>query len=280
MLQVGLGQGLFSRFADFPLLSVMHYRRGQERDPGMMVAVVVPVKESEAKSTRVLDGAEPFRELGPVFEGFELGLGEGVVVGDIRPTPAFGDPQVGEKERHGFGFHGRASVGVDDQLLPVDFLFLAGFLDQKFRQFPALPPGNHPSRDIAAEDVQDHVEIEAAPFHGAEQLGDVPAPDLVGFFREQLGLLILGMLELVSSLPDFSLGFKDSVDGSDGALINTLIQQVREGLRGRLVHIFGRVESEDDLLALRLAQTSSGLGPGFDDCRVRPHLPLLFPVEA
>ena len=37
-----------------------------------------------------------------------------------------------------------------------------------------------PADDLAAVDVEDEVEVEEDPAHGGGQIGDVPAPDLVG----------------------------------------------------------------------------------------------------
>ena len=44
----------------------------------------------------------------------------------------------------------------------------------------AFAVGDPPADDVAAEDVDDDVEIEVGPFGRAHQLGDVPGPDLVG----------------------------------------------------------------------------------------------------
>ena len=56
---------------------------GEECDAGVPVLVVVPVEEGLAVCAGVFDGAEALRELGSVFQGFELGFGVGVVVGDM-----------------------------------------------------------------------------------------------------------------------------------------------------------------------------------------------------
>ena len=58
--------------------------------------VVVPVEEGFAVGAGVFDGAEPVGELGAVFESLELGLGVGVVVGDMRPRMGLGDTEFGD----------------------------------------------------------------------------------------------------------------------------------------------------------------------------------------
>jgi hypothetical protein len=46
------------------------------------------------------------------------------------------------------------------------------------------------------------------PFHRAAQLGDVPAPQLVGLGGQQLRLLIRRMSELVAALAAFAMRFQ------------------------------------------------------------------------
>ena len=57
--------------------AVVQHFRGQQGDPAVMMFVVVPAKERLAKGTKVLDGAEALRKLGPVLEGFGLALRAG-----------------------------------------------------------------------------------------------------------------------------------------------------------------------------------------------------------
>ena len=53
-------------------MSIMHAVRRQKTDAAMMVFRVVPLEEVDAKGACVLDAAEPFGELWPVFQCFEL----------------------------------------------------------------------------------------------------------------------------------------------------------------------------------------------------------------
>jgi hypothetical protein len=53
---------------------------------------------------------------------------------------------------------------------------------------------------IAAEDIEDHVEIEISPLRRTEQLRDIPAPELVGPGGQQFGLRVSRMRELVAAL--------------------------------------------------------------------------------
>src|SRR5438477_2698632 len=68
---------------------------GHQPDAAVAVFVVVPVQEPAAMSAGVLDRVEPFRELGPVFQGLELRLRVGVVAGGVRAAVRLGDAEIG-----------------------------------------------------------------------------------------------------------------------------------------------------------------------------------------
>ena len=87
-------------------------------------------------------------------------------------------------------------------------VFADGFLDELLGQFGGFPMGDHPAGDVAAEDVEDDVEIEVGPLGRPQQLGDVPAPKLVGCGGQQLGSLVRRVHELIAALAGFSLFFE------------------------------------------------------------------------
>ena len=121
------------------------------------------------------------------YQGFELTFREGVVVGDMRPAVSLGDAQIGQEQGNRFGGHGGSAIGVDGELVGADVLLTAGFGDEPLGQLGAFTFGDHPADDETAEDVQDHVKVEVGPLDRAQQLGDVPTPDLVGGGGQQLG---------------------------------------------------------------------------------------------
>src|ERR1700738_5303849 len=82
-------------------------------------------------------------------------------------------------------------------------MFGGGVIQQRREQFGAFSVGDTPTDDAAAENVDDDVEVEVGPFGGPHQLGDVPGPDLVGRLRQQLGLFVDRMPQLLAPLPDF-----------------------------------------------------------------------------
>jgi len=66
------------------------------------------------------------------------------------------------------------------ELSGSDVLFCTALLDQTLGQLRTFAHGHHPAGDVAAEDIEDHVEIKVGPLRRAQQLGDVPAPELIG----------------------------------------------------------------------------------------------------
>ena len=98
-------------------------------------------------------------------------------------------------------------------------------LNESFGQFRALPVGDHPADDIAAEDIEDDVQIEVGPLRRPAQFGDVPAPELVGAGGQQFRLLIRRMHELIAALAVLALLFQHPVHGADRAMIPAFVEQ-------------------------------------------------------
>src|SRR5260370_29293312 len=81
----------------------------------------------------------------------------------------------------------------------LDVLFFATFLDQSMGQLRTFAISDHPAGNVAAEHVQDHVEIKIVPFCWSEQLADVPAPELIGSVGHQFRLLVGRMNQLIAT---------------------------------------------------------------------------------
>ena len=92
-------------------------------------------------------------------------------------------------------------------------------------QFGAFARRHHPADDVAAEDVEDDVEIEVGPLGRAAQLGDVPTPKLIGRGGQQFRLLILRMDELIAALASCAILFQDAIHGPSRAKILAFIEQ-------------------------------------------------------
>ena len=172
--------------------SVVDILRGHKGDAAVAVlGVVVPAEERAAKGPGVLQGAEALRKLRAILQGFELGRERFVVV-DMGAAMSLGDAKISEQQRHCPGFHTRIPVGMQGELPERDVLPGAGLADQCLGQRSRLPRGYHPTNDIAAEHVEDDVEIEVAPLHRPLQFRDIPGPELVGAGGQQFRFGILG----------------------------------------------------------------------------------------
>src|SRR3954453_23147979 len=107
-----------------------------------------------------------------------------------------------------------------------------GVVKKGLEQGGVFSIGDTPADDAAAEDVEDNVQVEIRPFGRSHQLGDIPRPDLVGGFGQQLRLLVDGMAELVAAFADLALFGQDAIQGADRAKIDAFVQQGGIDLRG------------------------------------------------
>ena len=195
----GEAKGAFALLEDSAGSTVVDVMGGEHRDPGMPMLGVVPGEQRTAEGARGRDVVEPTGEAGVVLQGFELRLGEGVVVTDMRAAQRTGHPEVGEELRGALAGHGRPAVGMQGQRLGLDALLHTGLLDEPGGQRRALALGDHPPDDVSAEDVEQHLQVEVRPAFRPQQARDVPAPGLVRSGRDQLRLGVLRVGELISS---------------------------------------------------------------------------------
>ena len=98
------------------------------------------------------------------------------------------DAQVREEQRDELAPHGRAAVGMDRELLRGDALFQSGRRNQAFRQVRILVAGDLGAHDVAADELEDHLERVVEVRDRALELGDVPGPDLILARRHELGI--------------------------------------------------------------------------------------------
>src|SRR5438046_10339036 len=83
--------------------------------------------------------------------------------------------------------------GVNRELIAADALPGARRADELLGERGVLTLRHHPADHVAAEHVEHDVQVEVGPLRRAEQLGDVPAPQLVGAAGQQLRGGIDGM---------------------------------------------------------------------------------------
>jgi hypothetical protein len=98
---------------------------------------------------------------------------------------------------------------------------------------------DHPSNNVATEDIHDHIEIKVGPLHRAFELGYIPGPNLIGSGGKQFGFLVIGPLMPPSSLFDTTVLIgEDSVHGPYGTMILSLIEKRGVNLIGSLIPEF------------------------------------------
>ena len=142
-------------------------------------------------------------------------------------------------------------------------------VEQRLEQNSALGIGDAPADDAAAEDVEDDIEIEVAPLGWPHQLGDVPGPDLVWMFRQQLGFLVDRVAELLAAFANLVVLAEDAIHGADRAVVDTFIEQAGVNLGRRLVGEAWRMQQIQHPLLLRNGQRAGGFWPRARDRRRR-----------
>jgi hypothetical protein len=103
--------------------------------------------------------------------------------------------------------------------------------------------------------------MEAGPFGGALQLGDIRRPDLVRSDRQELRLRIERVDSLISSLASLLLGGQESVHGADRAVITAFIEERRKHRRRRDVCEALAVEYAEQPILLGTRQCQRGPRP-------------------
>src|SRR4029453_11909471 len=147
---------------------------------------VVPADETGDPALRVLLAGETrCRPVRPVLAGAEQGFGERVVVADPRPAVGGDDAEPLERGLHGGALHRAAVVGVQDEGGREAAPGPDRLAHEIGGQLGAFALVDLPADDLAAEDVEDQVEVEEpapdrAGHPGAGHPGDVPTPDLAG----------------------------------------------------------------------------------------------------
>jgi len=71
---------------------------------------------------------------------------------------------AGEQQGDRLALHRRAAIGMERELARLDLLLGVGRGDQLAREHFGLARGDHPADDVAAEHVEDHVQIKVRPF--------------------------------------------------------------------------------------------------------------------
>ncbi len=138
-----------------------------------------------------------------------------------------------------FGAHGTSSIGVNGERVAGDPLSENRVLDEFLGELGVFVRGHQPVEDVATEDVQDHVEVvEEAP-SGTAEFRDVPAPDLIGTRRQQLGSLLRRVRALGPSITRRTAARQQPMHGRGRAEVDALVESARVDLVDRQVAVRG-----------------------------------------
>src|SRR5215212_4623407 len=226
----------------------------------MAMLVVVPADETGDPALRVLLAGEArCRPVRPVFAGAEQGFGERVVVADPRPAVGGDDAEPLERGLHGGALHRAAVVGVQDEGAGVAALGPDRLAHEIGGMLGAFALVDLPGNDLAAEDVEDQVEVEEPAPEWAGHPGDVPAPDLAGAAGAMAGRRFathrrLGPAAMVLRL----FRPQDAVEAGLRGEIAALVCKAGHDLAGRQALEGLAVADIQHGLALRLRQRVAG----------------------
>ena len=162
------GEGRHQRdaafFSQFPVLAVVHSVRGHHGDPAVAMHGVVPAEERPAVDPRMLDRREARREVRSILERLELRLRVRIVIGDVWPAVRLDHIEVHEERGHRLGPHARTAIRVQRQGPRRDTLLVHRVGDELLGELGGFTRGDHPADDVAAEDIEDDVQVKARPF--------------------------------------------------------------------------------------------------------------------
>src|SRR5208283_4026162 len=125
---------------------------------------------------------------------------------------------------------------MNRELISHDVLLCTGFANEPFSQYRRFCRGYHPTDNIAAEDIHDHIQVKVSPLYRTEEFCDVPRPNLVWGLSQKLWFMIHRMTQLVSALLDLLVLIKDAIHRPYRAMVLALVQKSCIDLIGCLIH--------------------------------------------
>src|SRR5881227_2621358 len=129
---------------------------------------------------------------------------------------------------------------MEPELVRLDILLFTSFLDELSCQLGPFSRSHHPANDVAAEDIEDDVQVKVGPLGRSAQLGDVPTPELIRGGGQQFRLLISRMDELIATFARSPILFQNPIHGSSRAKILAFIEQSRmDGCRRAVLEALG-----------------------------------------
>jgi hypothetical protein len=187
MRRVGGEERLLSLLCDRGDVAKEDIVRREEREPRMVMVLVVPGEEILAPPPCVREIAEATRIVGLILCRAKARFRERIVIRDARSRVAAFNAELAQELREAVAGHGRASVLVHDKVAGIDTVAADRLGEQLLGQRAVFMGGDHPRDDVAAEQVQHNVQVqEHAALKGREfRVGSdrsaLPAFRQVGF---------------------------------------------------------------------------------------------------
>src|SRR5215207_37469 len=170
--------------------------------------------------------------------------------------------------RDTLGRHGTAAISVQRQLIAANPFFGTRFGNEGLSQLGGLTLADQKADHIAAKHVQNDIQIVIGPRRWAFQLGDIPAPQLVGPRGEQLRLGVGRAAQLIAPLPHFVRRRQNTVHGAPRAKVDLFVKQGRIHLARSAILKARTVEHISHGGAL-LGTQGSGRNGAFGRCQRR-----------
>jgi hypothetical protein len=114
---------------------------------------------------------------------------------------------------------------MDREFTGLNVLANTGGSDQFLGESCRLAFGDHPTDRVAAEDIQDIVEIVIGPFGRSQEFRNIPAPQLVRLGSQQLRFGVIRVAQLVTAFPHFLIFIQNAIHRPPGAQIFAFVQQ-------------------------------------------------------
>ena len=167
-----------------------------------------------------------------------------------------GNSEVSQEQTHGLAPHRAATVRVKGELVGFNVLLATALGDEALGERGTFSVSQHPANHVAGEDVEDDVEVVVGPLDGATKLRDIPRPNLVRRFGQQLRLGVVRMAPLVPALSDLAVLLQNPIHRANRAEVGSLVQKRSPHLSGRLVDEPLTVQGPEDFLALSFVESS------------------------
>jgi len=237
------------------VLAPVALARGDEFQGAVAMLLVVPLFESGYPLTRLIQSVEGFvRKAGMILHGLEQRLGIRIVVTDRGATEGGNDAEPLQGCQHGRSFHRSAVVGMQPQQLTGNPFAQVRFTENAGGMLGRFLGEDLPSDDLAAVQVHDQVEIEIQALHRGAQVGDIPAPELIGGGGHQLRGARVGRHFGFAPVSQLFLLAQDPVKARLRGQIAALVGEFGHNLVGRQMGELRCIGGRQDLGPLRLGE--------------------------